>query len=155
MKSKKIKKKIERMSNKKRIYRRISQIEKKKVLNFYFCLDKAAKTAEKTVVSLGMIANGFFSMMKSMNVIADRMDREIKIYPEHQMGVDFADYLITTQEGLSFINDVRSLTGVDDMESKIILTKMPEHTKIPLLELLKVGYNLNDAYDLIKDTFKF
>ncbi|MBO6184188.1 MAG: hypothetical protein J6O88_05760 [Chryseobacterium sp.] len=143
------------MSNKKRISKRIQEIESKKIKRFYFGIDNAGIAASNASIALGIMSDGFFKTVEILNNFSHRIGRGIKVFSEYQYGIDFADINLTTNESLSFINDVIALTGIDDMESKVILTKMPEHTRTPLLELLKVGYNLNDAYELIKDTFKF
>ncbi len=143
------------MSNKKRISKRIKKIENKKLLNFYFRFAKSANAAESAAVSFLAFVNGVDIVISKIQDAKEKFVGTAKLFPQHQMGIDFAVNILTTGESLSFINDVRALTGIDDMESKVTLAKMPEHTKIPLLELLKVGYNLNDAYELIKDTFKF
>jgi hypothetical protein len=143
------------MSNKKRINKKILQIEKKKLSNFYFRFDKAAKDAEKASVTFLAVVNGVNILISKIQDAKEEIIGTAKLYSEYQSGIDFSDTIIMTGEILGFLNDVRALTGVDDMESKRILAKMPEISRQPMLELIKVGFTLEDAYSTIKDTFKF
>lgn len=143
------------MSNKKRISKRTQKIENKKLLNFYLRFDKAAKAAESASVSFLAFVNGVNIVISKVQDAKEKFVGTAKLFSEHKMGFAFSDNIISSVEALNFINDVRALSAVDDMESKKILAHMPEDTRTPLLELLKVGYSLEDAYFLIKDTFKF
>lgn len=131
------------MSNKKRISKKIQKIESKKISSFKNRLHLACVSSYELTGALERLNNIFFEGILKMNNFQDKI---VRICSE-KIKMD--------GETLDFVHKVWKLSGVDDMESKRILAEMPEETRDPLLNLLIVGYELSEAYDLIKETFKY
>ncbi|MCX8533108.1 hypothetical protein [Chryseobacterium luquanense] len=76
------------MRNKKRISKRIKKIENKKLLNFYFRFDKAAKNAESATVSFLAFANGMNIVISKVQDAKEKFIGTAKLFSEHQMGIE-------------------------------------------------------------------
>ncbi|MBD8081145.1 hypothetical protein [Chryseobacterium caseinilyticum] len=140
------------MSNKKRISKKIREIESKRILRFKIRLNIACVGSSEAVAVLDRVNKILLESILKMNNFQDRI---VRACSEYTYGFDVADQIRMNGKTLDFLYEVRKLSGVDDMESKRILADMPEDTRDPLLNLLIVGYELSEAYILVKDTFKF
>lgn len=109
------------MSNKKRIRKKVLQLENKKLLNFYYRFDKAAKDAESASVSFLAFFNGVNIVINKIQDAKEKFVGTAKLFSEYQSGIDFSDNIVMSTKILDFINNVKALTGVDDMHSKRIL----------------------------------
>lgn len=122
------------MSNKKRISKKIREIENNKLKNFVWKIEIAGKNAE--VASLKFM--NLFETQKSFR------DSILNSIPVTEKDIEFYNY----------VNEIRKVTPLDDHNATKLCKLVPVEHRDAVLKLIIAGFPSDEAYHLIKETYK-
>lgn len=134
------------MSNKKRIQKRIGQIERLQLVRFAKAFEKSAVQAEIAGAAIARL----------LNIVTDHnelLKRRLQIFNEYQMGSVF-NLKPYDPEFENFALNMRKLTGCSEAEVKNLCISLPKEHWKTCEGLVSVGFSLEDAVDEIIDAYK-
>lgn len=141
------------MSNKKRISKKIQKIEMKKISRFIFCMDSAGKYSSLTVTFLCKIGDEITKISNAAKLLSmQTMDRKVQTYISYQLGVDFET--INNPKFQEFLHNIKCLSGESLMFQEICL-QVPPFYYSDVEGMMRAGFKLQEAVELLKETYKF
>lgn len=134
------------MSNKKRIKKRISQLERLQWVRFAKAFENCAIQAEKAGAKIA-------KMLSSVYENKDALKRIVQVFDEHQQGIFFTG-IINDSEFDDFVFNMRKLTGYSEAYINNLCISLPKEHWKTVEGLVTYGFSLEDAVAEIIETFR-
>lgn len=148
------------MSNKKRIGRKVKILEKKrlhskieKIKSVIPMLLESQRASEVSINNFLHWAKFYFPSQ----ILEDPNDTKgfygSKPFQVHSLGYSFDENF--DSEFNDFVFDMRKLTPLDEMSCGNLCRKIPINLRVDFKNLVIVGFEAYEAFDLLKETYKF